>query len=61
MCLPIPILPVKHSIKDKLTKKKDDPRFILERIYFLNRFLKRLATYDFIIESDEFKKFSRNN
>ena len=58
--LPIPILPQKHKIKDKLAKKKDLKKFFIERQYFLNRFLKILAGYEFIIESFEFQVFSRN-
>ena len=60
-CVPIPIMPEKHSIIDKLwKKKKNDDSFLEERKYLLNRFLKQLADYEFIINSEEFKAFSRS-
>jgi len=34
-------------------------KFIEERRYFLERFLRKLANYDFILISEEFKIFSR--
>ena len=47
-------------MKQKQKKNQEQKqRFLVERMYFLDRFLKKLAEYDFIIESHEFKSFSR--
>jgi sorting nexin-1/2 len=38
-----------------------EEKFLEERRYFLERFLQKMATVDFILTSDEFKVFSRLN
>lgn len=38
-----------------------DIKFINERRYYLERFLRKLAKYDFLINSEEFALFSRPN
>ena len=60
-CVPIPWLPPKHSIATKFLKKKKEIQedFLIERRYFLNRFLKKIAEYKFVTDSHEFKVFSR--
>ena len=52
--IPIPTLPPK-ALRNK------DIKFINERRFYLERFLKKLSTFDFIINSVEFKTFSRPN
>lgn len=49
----IPKIPSKKAIGNKEVK------FIYERKFYLERFLRKCARYDFIINSDEFKIFSR--
>jgi len=51
--LPLPILPPKKAIGNK------DAKFINERRYFLERYLKKLSHFPCVIESKEFKLFSR--
>lgn len=51
--IPIPVLPPKKSIGNK------DIKFINERRFYLERFLKKMAPYEFILNSAEFKCFSR--
>lgn len=36
-------------------------KFIIERRYYLERFLRKCAKYDFLINSEEFLVFSRPN
>lgn len=36
-------------------------RFILERRYYLERFMRKLSKFDFLINSEEFVLFSRPN
>ena len=49
----IPKIPSKKAIGNKEVK------FIYERKYYLERFLRKCARYDFIINSEEFKIFAR--
>jgi len=49
----IPKLPSKKTIGNKEVK------FIYERKFYLERFLRKCARYDFIINSEEFKIFAR--
>jgi len=51
----IPKLPSKKAIGNK------EIQFIKERRYYLERFLRKLAKHQFIIDSDEFTMFSRPN
>ena len=51
----VPKIPPKKSIGNK------DMKFILERRYYLERFLRKLSKFDFLINSDEFAVFSRPN
>lgn len=51
--VPIPTLPPKKAIGNKELK------FLNERRFYLERFLKKMAPFDFILNSDEFKHFSR--
>ena len=51
--IPIPIVPPKKAIGNK------DLTFIQDRTFYLQRFLRKLARFDFIIESQEFLAFSR--
>jgi len=46
--IPIPNLPPKKAIGNK------DVKFINERRFYLERFLKKLSPFDFILESPEF-------
>jgi hypothetical protein len=64
----IPCIPEKKSVNIDLSKSNPlewslagnkDGIFIEERRALLERFLRELARYDFIIESKEFKIFSR--
>lgn len=51
--IPIPTLPPKKAIGNK------DLKFINERRFYLDRFLKKLSAFPFIINSEEFLVFSR--
>lgn len=51
--VPIPTLPPKKAIGNK------DLKFINERRFYLDRFLKKLSNFPFIINSEEFLVFSR--
>jgi hypothetical protein len=51
--IPIPTLPPKKVVGNK------DVKFINERRFYLERFLKKLSVFGFIINSEEFKVFSR--
>ncbi len=51
----IPRVPPKQAIGNK------DMKFIIERRYYLERFLRKIAKYDFLLNSDEFTMFSRPN
>ena len=53
--IPIPCLPPKKAIGNK------DVKFINERRFYLERFLKKMSPFDFILESQEFKGFARPN
>jgi len=53
--VPIPQVPPKKSIGNK------DVVFIQERRYYLERFLRKIACFEFIVESPEFLLFSRPN
>jgi hypothetical protein len=49
----IPKLPSKKAIGNKEVK------FIYERKFYLERFLRKCARYDFIVNSEEFRIFAR--
>jgi sorting nexin-1/2 len=51
--IPIPQLPPKKAIGNK------DVKFINERRFYLERFLKKMAAFPFLINSKEFLIFSR--
>ena len=51
--IPIPTLPPKKAIGNK------DIKFINERRFYLERFLKKMASFEFILNSVEFQNFSR--
>lgn len=51
--IPIPVLPPKKAIGNK------DHGFVQERLYYLNRFLRKIARFTFIIEGQEFQMFAR--
>lgn len=51
--IPIPIVPPKKAIGNK------DLTFVQDRTFYLQRFLRKLARFDFIIESQEFQSFAR--
>ena len=36
-------------------------KFIIERRYYLERFLRKIAKYDYLLNSEEFLLFSRPN
>lgn len=54
-CIPIPCIPPKKNFGNK------DLIFIQQRRYYLERFFRCVAKFDFIINSAEFKIFSRPN
>lgn len=47
------------SIPEKKMVKNDDETFVEERRQLLERFMKEIAKYDYIIFSKEFKVFAR--
>ena len=47
------------SIPEKKVVKKDDSEFVEERRSLLERFMKEIAKYDYIVFSKEFKIFAR--
>ena len=51
--VPLPILPEKKAIGNK------DLLFLQDRTFYLQRYLRKLARYEFILESQEFQLFSR--
>ena len=51
--VPVPVLPPKKAIGNK------DLKFINERRFYLDRFLKKLSAFPFIVNSEEFLVFSR--
>jgi sorting nexin-1/2 len=53
--VPIPILPPKKAIGNKEIK------FINERRFYLERFLKKISQFPFMINSPEFQTFARPN
>jgi hypothetical protein len=53
--IPLPMLPPKKAIGNK------DIKFINERRFYLERFLKKMSAYDFVLNSQEFIIFSRPN
>jgi hypothetical protein len=57
--IPFPLLPPKNAMKKALGNK--DLKFINERRFYLERFLKKMAGFGFIIDSPEFMAFSRPN
>jgi len=48
-------LPPKKAIGNK------DVKFINERRFYLERFLKKMSPFDFLLNSTEFKMFTRPN
>jgi len=53
--IPLPSIPPKKSIGNK------DVKFISERRFYLERFMKKIAPYKFVIESQPFQIFARPN
>ena len=53
--IPIPRLPAKKAIGNK------DIKFINERRFYLERFLKKISSYGFLMNAAEFKIFTRPN
>mgnify|MGYP002631994768 CR=1 FL=1 len=53
--IPLPMLPPKKAIGNK------DIKFINERRFYLERFLKKMSAFDYILNSQEFIIFSRPN
>ena len=53
--IPIPLVPPKKAIGNK------DNTFVQDRTFYLQRFLRKLSRFDFIIESQEFQLFARPN
>jgi hypothetical protein len=51
--IPIPLLPPKKAIGNK------DVQFINERRFYLERFLKKVSAFKYIINSQEFSIFAR--
>jgi hypothetical protein len=51
--VPLPILPEKQAFGNK------DIIFLRDRTFYLQRYLRKLARFDFILESPEFQLFSR--
>ena len=51
--VPIPNIPPKKTIGNK------DVKFINERRFYLERFLKKMAAYPYVLNSPEFQAFSR--
>jgi len=51
--IPIPNLPPKKSIGNK------DIKFLNERRFYLERFLKKMSPYKFVLNSSEFQCFAR--
>lgn len=51
--IPIPNLPPKKSIGNK------DLKFLNERRFYLERFLKKMSPYKFVLNSSEFQAFAR--
>lgn len=52
-CIPIPSLPPKKAMGNK------DTTHLQDRQFYLNRWLRKLSRFSFVMESDEFKTFSR--
>lgn len=53
--IPLPMLPPKKAIGNK------DIKFINERRFYLERFLKKMSAFEYILNSQEFTIFSRPN
>jgi sorting nexin-1/2 len=53
--IPIPIIPPKKAVGNK------DNTFLQDRTFYLQRFLRKLSRFDFIIDSQEFQLFARPN
>ena len=51
--MPIPQIPPKKTIGNK------DVKFINERRFYLERFLKKMASYPYVLNSAEFQAFAR--
>jgi hypothetical protein len=49
----IPCIPPKKAVGNK------DVKFIVERRYFLERFLKQISQFSFLVNSEEFRIFAR--
>jgi sorting nexin-1/2 len=49
----VPALPPKKAVGNK------DIRFVIERRYFLERFIKQISRYPFIVNQEEFRIFTR--
>jgi hypothetical protein len=49
----VPCIPPKKAVGNK------DVKFIIERRYFLERFLKQMSQYSILVNSDEFRIFAR--
>jgi sorting nexin-1/2 len=49
----VPCIPPKKAVGNK------DVRFIVERRYFLERFLKQMSQYSILVNSEEFRIFAR--
>ena len=53
--VPIPCIPPKKAFNNK------DQVFIQDRTFYLQRFMRKIARLDFLIESQEFQTFARPN
>jgi sorting nexin-1/2 len=51
--IPLPSMPPKKAIGNK------DLQFINERRFYLERYLKKMSAFKFVIDSPEFRAFSR--
>jgi hypothetical protein len=51
----MPLMPQKKAIGNK------DIKFINERRFYLERFLKKMSAFDFVLNSQEFSIFARPN
>lgn len=49
------------AIPDKKTTGNQDPKFLEERRALLERFLREIARYDFLRNSELFNQFARND
>lgn len=51
--VPLPILPEKQAFGNK------DVLFLQDRTFYLQRYLRKMARFEFVLESQEFQLFSR--